>query len=134
MRKKILLVKTVVCVLALALLFVTGCGKKGKENTLVDSKQEESTEEDDKDLPILSNDGEELDINEDAEETPKASGNNADSSTKDSASNLGNTSENEPEQGVDGEEEKEPEKDSDDEKEEDNKPVELPFVPADKLK
>ena len=146
MKNKTLLVKMmrlVACVLVLTMLFVTGCGKKVNKKTPTDSKQEESKEEadDDKDLPILSNDGEELVIDEADEKTSTDSDKNTDSSAtdsnkteKESESDSKNTVENEPEQDTNNDVENEPEQDSDDEKEENNKPVELPFVPADKLK
>lgn len=131
MRNKTLAMKLIVCCLVLAMLFVTGCGSKTEKKKSVATKQEENKDEkqkdkkddakleEEKELPIISNDGDELILEEDVDESTEQDTMTDDRPTPDVA---------------DGE--KEPEKDLEDSSAGDSEsngsdgPIEMPFVPV----
>ena len=120
MKKKTLLLKIVICLLAIMVICLSGCGKKGEKKNSSEAKQEvnKKEKEEDKDLPILSNDGEELKIEKDETSNESEKGSN-DTKNNESKENPDDSSKEESEES--------PEQDEKDD------PVELPFVPADKF-
>ena len=112
------------------LLATTGCGKKVDKNLSTDTKQEESREgEEEKELPIISDDGEEIDIESEKEEAKTDS-----KKTEDGKSSM-NTTESEENKEDSGNATQQPERDTEQEKEQESEigskdnPIELPFVP-----
>ena len=135
MKKKLWIIGLavgIVCVLAVLIFLFAGSGNKVNRKSLTDSKQEESKEEtDEKDLPILSNDGEEIVIDEEDEKTSsdsdkkdEATASDSKEAEKGSENDSSSTSEQETEQDSGDGAEKEPE--------ENDGPIELPFVPYEK--